>query len=152
MTAARLSHSSTTVVCALDGSGAAEETLAYAISYCDAHGAELVVVRVVDPSSLVEAQTGSGPGIWGLLGAAAALSEAVRSQGVKARVVVRVGERGRVLEEERLRLGAERVITATDRPPFRCPACGARYDARAVHFCPRAHVERRRAAVESSAA
>ena len=148
----RISHASPTVVCEVDGSRAADETLTYAISYCEAHGAELVVVQVVDPSSLVGASAGSGPGVWGLLGATALLSEAVRSRGFDARVVVRLGERGRVLEEECRRHGAERVITATDVPPVRCPTCGARYDARAVHLCPRIHRTPRLAGVQPSAA
>lgn len=152
MIEARSSHASPIVLCELDGSRAAEETLAYAISYCDAQGAELVVVRVVDPTLLTVATPGSGPGTWGLLGASALLREAVRSRGFDARVVVRVGERGRMLEEERRRHGAERVITAADVPPVRCPACGARYDGRAVHLCPRVHRRRRRAGVEPSAA
>jgi hypothetical protein len=42
MISARLSHASTTVVCELDGSRVGEETLAYAISYCEAHDAELL--------------------------------------------------------------------------------------------------------------
>ena len=152
MIAARISHASPIVLCELDGSRAAEETLAYAIAYCDAHGAELVVVRVVDPTPLTAATPGSGSGTWGLLGASALLREAVRRHGFDARVVVRVGERGRILEEERRRHGAERVITATDVPPFRCPACGARYDGRAVHLCPRVHRRQCRGGVESSAA
>jgi Tfp pilus assembly protein PilW len=152
MIATRTTNASPIVVCELDASTAASATLAYASAYCKAHSAELVVVRVVDPTSLRPSSAGGGPGIWGLLGAMALLREAVRSHGVDARVVVRIGERGRVLEEERLRLGAGRVITTTDVPPVRCPACGWRYDARAVHFCPRVHLGQGRASVESTAA
>jgi hypothetical protein len=57
--------------------------------------------------------------------------------------VVRVGSASRVLEEERDRVGAEKIFTASDVPERRCPACGAREDARAVHFCPASHRVRR---------
>jgi hypothetical protein len=114
-----------------------------------------VIVRVVEPQSIQAAPDagGGGTGTWGLLGALALAREAVRRRGVDAEVVVRIGERGRVLEEERRAVAAERLITAADVPPERCPACGARYDARAVHLCPRVHLGRRRPAqAEPSAA
>jgi hypothetical protein len=145
MIATQPSHRAPTVVCELSVSQAAEATLEYASSYCKARGAQLVVVRVVEPESLraTPLSGGGGPGTWGLVGAEALLREAVRMHGLDARVVVRIGERGRVLEEECRALGAERLITAADVPPDRCPACGALYDARAVHFCPRVHLDRR---------
>lgn len=153
MTATHPSESAPTIVlCELSASSAAEATLEYAYSYCKARDYELVVLRVVDPELLPSAP-GGGPGTFGLLGAMALALDAVRRHDPNARVVVRVGERGRVLEEERCRLGAERVITPADVPPERCPMCGARYDARALHFCPAAHRGPvRRADVEPSAA
>ncbi len=145
MTATPFSHSRPTVVCEVNGS-AAEATLEYAGSYCRERGARLVVVRVIEPESLRSSSPGEGgsPRTFGLIGAVALVREAVRRHGLDAQVIVRIGERGRILEEERMALGAERVITSADVPPERCPACGARYDARAVHFCPTIHLDRQR--------
>jgi hypothetical protein len=144
MTARHFSHSTPSVVCEVSGA-AMEATLEYASSYCKEHGARLVVVRVLEPESLQPIfPDGGGPGVYGLLGAVALVREAVRRHGLDARVVVRIGERARVVEEEREAVAAERVITAADVPAERCPACGARYDARAVHFCPRVHLDRQR--------
>jgi hypothetical protein len=142
MTATPLRLSTPTVVCEL-GASSADATLEYASSYCKARGARLVVVRVVEPESLQSTYgQGGGPGTFGLIGAEALVRDAVHRHGLDARVVVRFGERGSVLEEERLAAAAERVITASDVPPEWCPACGARYDARAVHFCPSVHLDR----------
>jgi hypothetical protein len=60
--------------------------------------------------------------------------------------VVRIGERSRVLEEERAAVEAEKVFTFADVPVQRCAVCGARYDSRAVHYCPEVHLVRTRAA------
>jgi hypothetical protein len=136
------------VVCELSASHASDVTLEYARAYCGPRGAELVLVRVIDPASFgAPFRTGGGAaGTFGLIGALALARDVLRRQGLDARVVVRVGERGRVLEDERRRLGAERVITDADVPPDRCPRCGALHDPRAVHFCPRIHLERHRPA------
>jgi hypothetical protein len=154
MTAAPLSLSTPTVVCEL-GASSTDATLEYASSYCKERGARLVVVRVVEPESLLPSSrrdAGSSPGTFGLLGAAALVREAVHRHGLEARVVVRFGERGSVLEEERLAASAERVITAADVPPQRCPACGARWDGRAVHFCPSVYLEQQPEPARPSAA
>jgi hypothetical protein len=63
----------------------------------------------------------------------------LRDVGIVVGAVVRVGTADRVLEEERVRFGAGGIFTAADVPVRRCPACGAREDARAVHFCPVSH-------------
>ena len=155
MTAAHLSQPAPRVVCELSPSSGAEATLEYASSYCRARGAELVVVWVLEPETLGSRLPigGGAPGTWGLIGAVALVHDAIRSQNIVARVVVRIGERGRVLEEERRALGAERVITASDVPAARCSSCGLRYDSRAVHFCPRTHLDRERGGrIETNAA
>jgi hypothetical protein len=148
MTPTQQTRRAPTVVCELSAAPATEATLEHARAHCDSRGAELVVVWVIEPASFGPSlrQGGGGPGTFGLLGALALAREVLRRQGVDARVVVRIGERGRVLEDERRRLGAERVITAADVPPERCPRCGALHDNRAVHFCPRVHLERHRPA------
>ena len=153
MTAAHLSRSRPCVVCELSPSSPSA-TLEYASSYCRERRAELVIVCVLEPESFRSEVSGVGgaPGTWGVIGAVAPALEAARRQGVVARVVIRAGERGRVLEDERRANGAERVITAADVPPERCAACGARYDPRAVHFCPRVHLDRAGERIESSAA
>jgi hypothetical protein len=79
-------------------------------------------------------------GTWGPVSAPELALRLVRGTGVAARAVVRIGERNRVLEEERRALGAERVFAASDVPVVRCPACDARYDPRGVHFCPSVHL------------
>ena len=154
MTTAPLSDSTPCVVCELDPSSASA-TLEYAGSYCRQRGAELVVVCVLQPESFRSTlpDGGGAPGTWGLIGAVAPALEAARRQGVAARVVIRTGERARALEDERRANGAERVITSADVPAARCASCGLRYDPRAVHFCPRVHLDRGRGErIESSAA
>ena len=145
MRTTRPSRKPPTFICELNGSPVAQAaTLTHARSQCAAHGAELVILWVIEPASLVPPSVagGGGPGTFGLIGVSAFVSDRLRSHAVDADLVIRIGERGRVLKDEATRLGAERVITAADVPPQRCAACGARYDARAVHFCPRAHLER----------
>ena len=141
----RPSRKAPTVICELSGSPAVQAaTLAHARSHCAAHGAKLVILLLIEPASLVPPSVagGGGLGTFGLIGVSAFVSDRVRRHDAEADLVIRIGERGRVLEDEVTRLGAERVITAADVAPQRCAACGARYDDRAVHFCPRAHLER----------
>jgi hypothetical protein len=133
------------VVCEMNASSASTTVVDAAISHCRERGAELVVVWVVDPATF-GSQVPAGPapaGLWGLVGADAPMRDRLRDVGIVVDAVVRIGNADRVLEEERVRFGADEIFTATDVPVRRCPACGAREDARAVHFCPASHRVRR---------
>ena len=130
------------IVCELNASSASTAVVEAAIAHCRTHGAELVVVWVVDPATLRSpagtAFGASGP--FGLIGAHGLMLERLRHEGVVVASSVRVGESARMLEEERVAFGADEIFTAADVPLRRCPACGAREDPRAVHFCPTAHL------------
>jgi hypothetical protein len=137
----------TRVIAEMNANSGASEIVRTALAYCQEHDAELVVVWVVDPA-LLRAPYPQGTGAvatWGLVGPLGSALGLVRGQGVTARAVVRVGERSRVLEEERAALGAGKVFTFADVPVPRCPACGARHDARGIHHCPALHLDRTRA-------
>jgi hypothetical protein len=73
---------------------------------------------VLEPSSFQPTLPSSagGTGIWGLAGAAAVALDLARKEGVVARVVVRIGDARRILDEETRATGAERVLTAADVP------------------------------------
>ena len=106
------------VVCHVDASSTAAAVVNEAAAYCRHHEAELVLVWVLEPSSLhstMSFPTGAA-GIWGFSGAAALALELVRREGIPARAVVRIGDRDTVLEEERRAAGAERVFTPSDVP------------------------------------
>jgi hypothetical protein len=130
------------VVAEMNASAGAAEIVRTAISYCQEHDAELVIVWVIDPDLFGSTRPGEtgAIGTWGPLSAPELALRLARGTGVAARAVVRIGERSRVLEEERQALGAEKVFTAADVPVVRCPVCDARYDPRGVHSCPRAHL------------
>jgi hypothetical protein len=106
------------VVCHVDASSAAAATVKAAASYCRRRNAELVLVWVLEPSSVgpILPSAAGGTGIWGLAGAAAVALDLARKEGVVARVVVRIGDAGRILDEERRATRAERVFTAVDVP------------------------------------
>lgn len=130
------------VVAEMNASADAAEIVRTAISYCQQHDAELVIVWVVDPDLFGMTRPGEtgAIGTWAPVSAPELALRLVRGTGVAARAVVRIGERSRVLEEERRALGAERVFTAADVPVVRCPVCDARHDPRGVHFCPSVHL------------
>jgi hypothetical protein len=136
------------VVCHVDGSSTAAAVVSAAGSYCRQRGAELVAVWVLEPSSLRQTPPCStgGTGIWGLSGAAAVALGRARKQGVPTRAVVRIGDPGRVLDEERRAVGAERVFTRADvaaeatadhRGPSRPPVSVSRRAASAARSRPR---------------
>ena len=104
------------VVCHVDASSTAAAIVKEAGAYCRQRDAELVLVWVLEPSSLHPTMPLSVPeaGVWGFSGAAGVALELARAEGVDARVVVRIGDRDTVLEEERRAAGAERVFTRTD--------------------------------------
>ena len=106
------------VVCHVDASSTAAAVVKEACACCRRRDAELVLVWVLEPSSLHP--TMSFPigeaGIWGFSGAAALARELIRREGIPARVVVGIGDRDTVLEEERRAAGAERVFTRADVP------------------------------------
>jgi hypothetical protein len=137
----------TRVIAEMNAAAGASEIVRTALAYCQEHDAELVVVWVVDPALLRSPYSrGTGAvGTWGLVGPLGSALGLVRGQGVRARAVVRVGERSRVLEEERAALGPAKVFTFADVPVPRCPACGARLDPRGIHHCPTLHLDRTRA-------
>lgn len=148
MTATHRSTERPRIVCEMNASAGAEALLQEVISYCREHSAELVVVWVLDPvlfQSPFQGATGA-PGTWGLVGARSRMLELARSEGIVVGTVFRTGEPSRVLEEERVAFGAEKIFTSSDVPVRRCPLCGARDDARAVHFCPKVHRAEARAA------
>jgi hypothetical protein len=118
MSTAKLSLERPRIVCRADASSTAAANLKAAGSYCRRRDAELVVVWVLEPSTLRPTLpcSAGGTGIWGLSGASAVALDLVREQGVAARMVVRIGDAGRVLDEERQLVGAERVFTAADVP------------------------------------
>ena len=105
------------VVCHVDASSTAAAVVKAAGSYCRQRDAELLVVWVLEPSSFHPTPlplSAGGTGIWGLSGAAAAALELAQREGITARAVVRIGDPGRVLEEERRAAGAEPVFTRAD--------------------------------------
>lgn len=104
------------VVCHVNPSSTAAAVVKEAGAYCRQHYAELVLVWVLEPSSLHPAMPLSvgEAGVWGFSGAAAVALELARAEGVDARAVVRIGDRETVLEEERRAAGAERVFTRAD--------------------------------------
>jgi hypothetical protein len=116
MSTARLSLERPRVVCHVDASSTAATIVKVAGAYCRQRDAELVLVWVIEPSSLDPAlpHPASATGIWGLSGAAAAALELARQEGVLARAVVRIGDPRIVLDEERREAGAERVFTRAD--------------------------------------
>lgn len=148
MTATNRSTKKPIIVCEMNASAGAEALLQAAISYCRERNAELVVVWVLHPVLFQSPFPGAvgAPGTWGLAGARSRMLELARSEGIVASTVFRIGERSRVLEEEREAFGAEKIFTSSDVPVRRCPLCGARDDPRAVHFCPKVHRAEARAA------
>ncbi len=136
-------HSSgkTRIVCEMNASSASMAVVEAAVSYCRERDAELVVVWVVDPIPF-RSQVPAGSavaGTWGLVGARGLMLERLRKERIVVGSTLRIGNASRVLEEERDRFGADEIFTAADVPVRRCPACGAREDPRAVHFCPARH-------------
>lgn len=117
MSTMKLSLERPRVVCHVDASSTAAAVMKAAGAYCRRRNAELIVVRVLEPSSFHPSPlpvSAGGTGIWGISGAAAAALELARREGITARAVVRFGDPGRVLEEERRTVGAERVFTRAD--------------------------------------
>ena len=118
MSTKKLSLERPRVVCHVDASSAAAAVLKEAGAYCRQPDAELLLVWVLEPSALHATMPFSmaEAGVWGLSGAAAVALGLVRREGIPARVVVRIGDRDTVLEEERRAAGAERVFTRADVP------------------------------------
>ena len=116
MSTTKLSLERPCVVCHVDASSTAAAVVSAAGSYCRQRNAELVAVWVLETSSFrqIAPSSAGGTGTWGLSGAAAAALELARREGVTARAVVRIGDLGSVLEEERRAVGAERVFTRAD--------------------------------------
>ena len=116
MSTKKLSLEQPRVVCQVDASAPGASVVSVAGAYCRQRDAELVLVWVLEPSSFQPTQpfTAGSPGIWGLAGPAALALALGREEGVDARVVVRIGDRGTVLEEERRAAGAEREFTRAD--------------------------------------
>jgi hypothetical protein len=116
MSTTRLSLERPCVVCHVDASSTSATLLNVAGAYCRKRDAELLLVWVIEPSSFGPAhpRSSSGPAIWGLSGAVALALERARREGVEARTVVRIGDPGIVLEEERRAVGAVRVFTRAD--------------------------------------
>ena len=104
------------VVCQADASTTAAVVVRAASSYCRRRNAELVIVWVLEPSSLrpTAPYSAIGTGTWGLAGAVALALGLARKEGIAARAVVRIGDAGKLLDEERRALGAEQVFTRTD--------------------------------------
>ena len=116
------------VVAEMNASAGAAEIVRTAISYCQEHDAELVIVWVIDPDLFGATRPGEtgAIGTWGPLSAPELALRLARGTGVAARAVVRIGERSRVFEEERQALGAEKESTAARcagraLPGVRCP-------------------------------
>jgi hypothetical protein len=103
-------------VCHLDASATAALVLNAACAHCRQRDAELLLVWALEPSSFAPTlpYPAGGTGTWGLSGAVAVALELARKEGVAARAVVRIGDPGRVLEEERRAAGAARVFTRAD--------------------------------------
>jgi hypothetical protein len=116
MSNAKLARERPRVVCLVDASSTAAAIVKAAASYCRRRDAELVLVWVLEPSSFRPTLpcSAGGTGIWGVSGAAAVARDLARKEGVVARLVVRIGDAGRVRDEERRSPGAERVFTAAD--------------------------------------
>lgn len=137
-------HSSSSkrrIVCEMNASSASMPVVEAAIAHCREQDAELVVVFVVDPITFRSQAPAAAAtaGTWGLVGARGMMLDRLREDGVVVGSTFRVGSADRVLEEERDRFGADEIFTAADIPVRRCPDCGGREDARAVHFCPARH-------------
>jgi hypothetical protein len=116
MSTTKLSIERPRVVCLVDASSTAAAIVKAASSYCRQRDAELVVVWVLEPSSFRPTLPCSAAeaGIWGLSGAVAVALELARQEGIAARAVVRIGDAGSVLDEERRAVGVERVFTRAD--------------------------------------
>lgn len=134
------------IVCEMNASAESRVVVEAAIAHCREHDAEVVVVWVVNPIELRSPAAAGMPGTWGLIGAHGLMVERLRDEGIVIGTSFRIGDPSRVLEEERVAFGAERIFFAADVPVRRCPACGARVDSRAVHFCPAVHRADARAA------
>jgi hypothetical protein len=116
MSTTKLSLERPRVLCHVDASSTAAGIVKAASSYCRQRNAELVLVWVLEPSSLRPTLPCSAgeTGIWGLSGAAAVALELARKEGIAAWAVVRIGDAASVLEEERRAVGGERVFTRAD--------------------------------------
>lgn len=100
--------SSPRVVCELDASSRAEEAVQGAVAYCQEHGAELVLVWVLEPRVFDSPFPGSAGavGAWGLPHILHEAVERAREQGIAASSAVRVGNREVVLRQAAEALGA----------------------------------------------
>jgi|SoiMethySBSTD1v2_1073268.scaffolds.fasta_scaffold1702448_2 hypothetical protein len=141
------------VVCELDASVRAERHLDDALALCEEHGAEIVIVWVLEPRLFGSPYPGSA-GAVGTFGLPHVLHAAVgraRARGIPATSAVRIGEREVVLRREvgaadatalfSLAGGGATAPLGADTAIVRCPRCGGRQDGRAVHYCPRVYVE-----------
>jgi hypothetical protein len=130
------------VVCELDASVEAARLLDDALSRCEEHDADLVVVWVLEPRLFASPYPGSA-GAVGTFGLPHLLHRAVeraKERGIPATSVVRIGEREVVLRTEALVAGATEVFrldpAAIDETVRRCGRCGCVVDLRAPHYCP----------------
>jgi hypothetical protein len=149
------------VVCELDGSVRAEGLLDDALALCEEHGAEIVIVWVLEPRLFASPYPGNAGavGTFGLPHVLHAAVERARAGGIPATSAVRIGEREVVLRREvrvadaaaLFRLAGDRVTTSrgANAAVVRCPKCGSRQDGRAVHYCPRLYVEPATARVQA---
>jgi hypothetical protein len=141
------------ILCELDASTQAEELLGDAIAMCEEHGAELYVVWVLEPG-IFGSPFSVSPGAAGAFGLPHVLRSAIeraRERGIPATSAVRIGEREVVLRREAQSTRADSIFrldgamsrsTAKDTEIVRCPHCGWRLDARAVHLCPKVHLDK----------
>jgi hypothetical protein len=140
------------VLCELDASKRADELLHDAISMCEEHGAELYVVWLLEPRHFRSPFPGAGGavGAFGLPRVLATAIERARERGIPARSAIRIGDREVVLRQEAratrtqeiFRIdGTKRDTASTAAEVVRCPQCDWRVDARAVHLCPKEHLD-----------
>lgn len=90
------------VVCELDASSRAQTLLEDALAHCEEHGAELVVVWVLEPRVFQDPFPGSAGavGTFGLPHVLHAALERARARGIEASSAVRIGKREVVLKHE----------------------------------------------------
>jgi nucleotide-binding universal stress UspA family protein len=140
------------ILCELDASKRADELLHDAIAMCEEHGAELYVVWVLEPTLFRSPFPGASGavGAFGLPHVLRTAIERARERGIPATSAVRIGDREVVLRQEAratraqsiFRIdGAKRDAASTAVEVVRCPHCGWRLDARAVHLCPKVHLD-----------
>jgi nucleotide-binding universal stress UspA family protein len=109
-------ESSPRVVCELDASSRTEEAFHDAVAYCQEHGAELVLVWVLEPRVFDSPFPGSAGavGAWGLPHVLHGMVDRAREHGIAVSSAVRVGNREVVLRQAAEALGARVTFRADD--------------------------------------